>query len=235
MVLNATSTIVRTCTKCSICYPDVISNFRKSKRKKDGTYSYAAECKKCAKAYHAQRYKENTQEIRARNDKWKEENLEKLKAYYKRYGIENAEARKEYRKQYYQDPANKERHKRVCKDWNEQNLEKTKLYRTQHYQENKAYYVAKDLKRSKAERKATPAWCDLTKCQEFYAEARRLTEETGIPHQVDHVDPIQGRLVCGMHVHNNLQVLTLIENNLKRHKFTPYGIDKDGNRYELLC
>lgn len=225
---------MRTCTKCSVSYTDVVGNFDRCRMKKDGTWNHVALCKKCAKAYNAQKYENNREKILARNARYIEKNQEKWKEYYRQYGIDNAEARKEYRKKYYQDPAVKARHKNTCKAWNESHIDETKLYHQQHYRENTAYYIAKDLKRSKAERVATPAWCNLTKCQEFYAEARRLTKETGIAHEVDHIDPIQGELVCGMHVHNNLQILTFKENNLKRHKFTPYGIDGSGNRYEII-
>jgi 5-methylcytosine-specific restriction endonuclease McrA len=48
-----------------------------------------------------------------------------------------------------------------------------------------------------------------------YAEAKRLTEETGIPHHVDHIIPLQGRDVSGLHVPWNLQVITGSDNSRK--------------------
>ena len=54
----------------------------------------------------------------------------------------------------------------------------------------------------------------------FYEEARRLTEETGIVHHVDHIIPINHPLICGLHVETNLQVLPAAENSRKGNRLT---------------
>lgn len=70
--------------------------------------------------------------------------------------------------------------------------------------------------RAVAERRnATPPW--LTKDHKaaivaVYAEAQRISAETGIAHHVDHVVPLGGKTVCGLHVPWNLQVLPAAEN-----------------------
>ena len=73
--------------------------------------------------------------------------------------------------------------------------------------------------------KATPHWLTPAQCEatrSTYEEAARLTRETGVPHHVDHIVPLQGRCprtkrrnVCGLHVPWNLQVLTRPENTAK--------------------
>ncbi len=70
-------------------------------------------------------------------------------------------------------------------------------------------------------RRATPAWADLAAIATFYAEARRLTEETGEVHVVDHLVPKISPYVCGLHVPANLQVLHWRANALKGNTWWP--------------
>lgn len=53
-----------------------------------------------------------------------------------------------------------------------------------------------------------------------YRRAKELTTETGIKHEVDHIIPLRGRNVSGLHIPINLQILTITEN---RQKFTSHG------------
>jgi hypothetical protein len=76
-------------------------------------------------------------------------------------------------------------------------------------------------KRRASRLQRTPRWADLDAIRTVYAEARRITVETGVMHHVDHQIPLQGRKVSGLHVHNNLQILTGSENSKKRNRFEP--------------
>lgn len=67
--------------------------------------------------------------------------------------------------------------------------------------------------------KRTPPWANQAAIRKIYAEAMRLTLETGEMHHVDHIIPLQGALVSGLHVENNLQVLHWRENVQKNNKF----------------
>jgi hypothetical protein len=67
--------------------------------------------------------------------------------------------------------------------------------------------------------RATPAWADAARIRAVYAEAERLTLTTGVTHHVDHVIPLKGKNVCGLHVHGNLRPLPWRENIQKKNKF----------------
>lgn len=75
--------------------------------------------------------------------------------------------------------------------------------------------------RKRRHREATPVW--LTKeerqhMRELYVQARKLTQLTGERYVVDHIIPLRGECVCGLHVPWNLRVITQEENLKKSNK-----------------
>lgn len=68
-----------------------------------------------------------------------------------------------------------------------------------------------------------PAWADVDAIRLIYAEAIEKTLRTGIQHHVDHIIPLRGKTVCGLHVDANLQVLEWSENLEKFNKFEVDG------------
>lgn len=70
-------------------------------------------------------------------------------------------------------------------------------------------------------RKAMPSWANKEAMDEFYKEAKRLTDETGILHHVDHIVPLKSDIVCGLHWEGNLQVLEAVANISKGNRIWP--------------
>jgi hypothetical protein len=74
-------------------------------------------------------------------------------------------------------------------------------------------------KRRTAKLLRTPPWADMAAIQQVYREAIRIEKETGVDQHVDHIYPLQGRLVSGLHVHNNLRVIPKLENIRKSNRY----------------
>jgi len=86
-------------------------------------------------------------------------------------------------------------------------------------EERRALVLFHANKRRAARLHRTPPWSDLDAMRAVYAEAQMITRETGIQHHVDHVIPLQGALVSGLHVPGNLQIITGTENSRKRNRY----------------
>lgn len=113
-------------------------------------------------------------------------------------------------------------------EWIKNNPEKNSAYRQsekrrvstnlsskKHYQKNKAYYIAREAKKRALKLLATTLW-GQENIEEFYAEAKKLEAiNLGIKYHVDHIVPLVGQNVCGLHNRFNLQILTETENKRK--------------------
>ena len=116
---------------------------------------------------------------------------------------------------------NAEKLKADADAWRAANPDKVKISRKRHAAspKAKATHCAKMARRNAQKRNAMPPWADPVAIAAIYQEAARVSEATGIPHQVDHVVPITHPLICGLHVEGNLQILTAEANSRKGNKW----------------
>jgi hypothetical protein len=152
----------------------------------------------------ASRYREKTpgyKEARSAYDKarW-EEKRDSLLAMAKIRYQKNKEKHLEYTRAHWSK--NKEKYKGLNKIWRLNNAESVRL---------------SSILRKKRTRQATPKWVNRSEISLIYKEAWRLSIETGIPHHVDHIVPLNGDNVCGLHVPWNLRPIPWLE-NLKKGK-----------------
>lgn len=77
------------------------------------------------------------------------------------------------------------------------------------------------VKRRAQKKRATPVWSDPQAIDFVYYCQQVLAGVYGGKCHVDHIIPLAGQKVCGLHVHNNLQLLSPKDNLRKSNSFTP--------------
>lgn len=99
-----------------------------------------------------------------------------------------------------------------------------RLYQRE-YEKTPEYRVYRrefDQRRNADKLKATPPWLTVEQIEEMrsiYAQAARLSAEVGVEYHVDHVVPLRGENVCGLHVPWNLKPMPAYDNRSKGNRF----------------
>lgn len=192
---------MKTCTKCGETKP--LDCFSRDSSKNDGLRT---QCKDCRSAVDAANYRASRSKRLAQVAAYKEAHPDRVKR-------SNAES---YRK-------NKSRRTVTYLDYYSKNRDEIKARTSAYYQRRKAdlrpYYAVAGAKRRASKRNATPAWADDAVIKLVYTTRQYLTEDTGKEWHVDHIVPLQGRNVCGLHVHFNLRVIPAKDNLSKSNHF----------------
>ena len=145
---------------------------------------------------------------------------DKIKQYQTRSKLKNPNRRKEITDKYYM--SNKEKILERIRIWKKNNKSKVSNQNKKYNQNNKAKILAGTRLYQTRKLNATPKW--LTKNQfyqmeMFYIHAKECELLTGDKYDVDHIVPLQGKNVCGLHVPWNLQILPADINRSKYNKF----------------
>lgn len=101
-------------------------------------------------------------------------------------------------------------------DWGSRNKNRHRQMKDEWRRNNLARACANVIKRKTARTKATPTWLSKDHHNQMvrtYELAADMTKATGQRYEVDHIVPLQGRTVSGLHVPWNLRVLTATANN----------------------
>lgn len=150
--------------------------------------------RKCKSCYFSQQYK------------WQKDNIDKKRSY----------TRKSMQKAYKENP--QELLDRGFA-WRQQNKDWITNYNKQYQLDNPEKVAAIRRLREHSIKQQTPSWANQEAIKSLYKKAKQLSQETGILYTVDHVIPLQGKLVSGLHVENNLQILTKSENSRKNNTY----------------
>ena len=149
------------------------------------------------------RYVDNTETIKKQAVEWRKNNLDRAR---------------QIQSNYDKTPAGKAKSARTAKNY--RSTEKGKSV----VNANSQKYQAGKINR-------TPSWLttkDLEEIKSFYQLSTDLQQATGKKMNVDHVIPLQGKKVTGLHVPNNLQVLEKNENVSKLNRINLDDIEKLG-------
>lgn len=179
--------------KCGKCSLEKnIAEYSRCSSKKNGLQGY---CKSCAS--HKTKAWQNVNKDNYKNlvKTWRVNNRERIR-----------EVSNKYSKLYYKKRP--EAIKLSKKKWREKNGDLISVYRA-------------GRKRQLDRLKNNLTSEMLKEIRRIYNYAKALSKQTGVPHHVDHIVPLNAKNCSGLHVPWNLQIIPAAENYAKRNKMPP--------------
>ena len=148
--------------------------------------------------------KRNPDKVLAAKAAYRAKSKEKIAASAVSYKFRNLTKVKAYQTEYREK--NKERVRNRTRAWARANAGKVTAYTRKH---------------QTAKLRAMPAWANQFFIEEAYDLAQRRSAVTGFKWHGDHMVPLQGRTVCGLHCEFNLRVIPSSVNQKKSHVYWP--------------
>jgi len=183
----------KVCTKCKVAKDR--SAFSIDRRKSDGL---CVRCKACRRNHYL-------------NDR------EAVLAECREYNVANQDVRRLRCLAYYY--ANKDARAQKMAEWYLANKDTVAQTVTAYRLSRPGYGASLRAKRRACEIRATPLWANADAIAAIYEAAALISSETGIRHHVDHIVPLQGKNVCGLHCEANLRVIPAKDNISKSNKW----------------
>jgi len=149
-------------------------------------------CKECRSRSASKEYDKVKEKRKASSRAWKKRNPEKVREQVRRHRLKY--------------------------------LEEKRQYDRQRAKNNPEYFASKTAKRRAVTTSRTPSWLsedELWMIEEAYVLAKMREDATGIKWHVDHIVPLKGKTVSGLHVPWNLQVIPATDNIKKGNKYDP--------------
>lgn len=199
--------------QCSKC--EEIKDACKFNKNNNHSTKHNSSCKECDSLVRKDQYLKNRENIKKRVNKYRLANIEKIKQKKSQYN-------KVVRTQSWWKAKHSDKRKKQCKAWRNKNNEHVKKYNKKYKEENKELCLRITKRRISSKR---------TQClnlpielkddmAEFSLIVRALNKIHGKrAYHVDHIIPLKHKDVCGLHVPQNLQILTAEENSSKNNKF----------------
>ena len=149
---------------------------------------------------------------------------EKVKARGAKWRIDNKDRYQASKRRYLDDPDVQVKARERTMAWVRKNPDRKRAMDKAFNEANPSLVRSYKAARRARVIQATPAWLTeehWLQIRSVYAEAERLTQETGIAHDVDHIVPLRGKTVCGLHVPWNLRTLPKTANNRRPRVWVP--------------
>jgi hypothetical protein len=204
----------KACRKCG----DVKSfdHFYKNKQLRDGYFNV---CKLCFCEQSASWYAQNKERKQSTSRAWKKNNSAAYRAWCAQYYQDNKERCNFLTNEWWK------RHPELRKEkgdrWSRLNRKKRVAASIVYQRVNAGRLNAKRAKRKAIKLSATPLWADGGAIGQYYMIAKFLSDELGVVFHVDHVVPLQSKIVCGLHAHTNLTITIGSWNCSKSNKWWP--------------
>lgn len=181
------------CAKC--CQQLVLDRFHFRK----DTGKHRSTCKSCWREKTDAWAAENQERRREIALKWAKNNYPKIRKNKARYRKEDPDRMRKWERE------NPDLKRKINAEWK---------------RNNKGAVVASTRRRQAAKSLATPSWANQGAITAVYMRAAEM-RSAGVDVHVDHIVPLRGEIVCGLHVENNLQIISAMENLLKGNRVWP--------------
>lgn len=178
-------------------------------------YVSCGKCVQCSIVKSRKRYLEHRDKCLAQMVVYAEANREKILA----YGAAWRKANPDNHKIRY--ASNRDVECRRAKEWSKSNAERVTANRKARYLRTPEKILAANRDRQIRKLNAIPAWANKFFIEEAYHLAKLREKVCGGKWHVDHIVPLKSKLVCGLHVEYNLQVIPGVDNIKKGNRYWP--------------